>query len=96
MDCNYSFIWDDEKFNKNLIEHNVSFEEAKTVFNDAFAIIEFDDKHSTDTEDRFHIIGLSDNANLLLVCHCYLKNNVVRIISAWKATSEETKRYIGE
>ena len=92
---NYQFTWDEEKNHNNVVEHKISFEEAKTVFNDAFAIVEYDEEHSDDKEDRFHIIGLSDNANLLLVCHCYRENNIVRIISAWKATSEETKRYVG-
>ncbi len=46
-------------------------------------------------EERFHIIGLSDKANLLLVCHCYRDKDIIHIISAWKATPLETQKYLG-
>lgn len=90
------FEWDNEKNLENIKKHGVSFEEAKTVFNDVFAVLSYDEKHSSvDVEERFHIIGLSDKANLLLVCHCYKENDVIRIISAWKATETEKDIYLG-
>ena len=90
------FEWDNDKNLENIKKHGVSFEEAKTVFNDVFAVLSYDEQHSTvDAEERFHIIGLSDKANLLLVCHCYKENDIIRIISAWKATETEKDIYLG-
>lgn len=68
-------------------------EEAMTVFYDEAALVIDDPEHS-ETEDRFIILGLSNRANLLLVCHCYRESDtVIRIISARKATTTETKYY---
>ena len=97
---NYILIMDTIKFewdeNKNLInqkKHKISFEEAQTVFFDMEALIIDDPDHSLD-EDRFIILGLSRKANLLVVCHCYRESDTaVRIISARKATSTESKQY---
>ena len=88
------FEWDEEKNKINIDKHHIDFNEAKTVFNDVFAVVEYDEEHSKN-EERFHIIGLSDKANLLLVCHCYRNKDTIHIISAWKAKSEETKKYLG-
>lgn len=64
-----------------------------TVFYDEAALVIDDPEHS-ETEDRFIILGLSNRANLLLVCHCYRESDtVIRIISARKATTTETKYY---
>jgi len=47
-------------------------------------------------EDRFIAIGLSKNLNLLTVCHCYREDDtVIRIVSARKANTTETKMYGG-
>lgn len=74
-------------------KHKVSFEEAKTVFYDKEAIVIDDPDHSED-EDRFIILGLSRKANLLVVCHCYRESDTtIRIISARRATTTETKQY---
>lgn len=73
--------------------HKISFEEAKTVFYDSNALIIDDPEHSEE-EDRFIILGLSKKTNLLVVCHCYRESDsIIRIISARKATSTETKYY---
>lgn len=54
----------------------------------------FDDPEHSEIEDRFIILGLSSQANILIVCHCYRENdNVIRIISARKATKKEGERY---
>ncbi|MDR1030058.1 MAG: BrnT family toxin [Treponema sp.] len=67
--------------------HNISFEEAKTVF--------YDPDHSKE-EDPFIILGLSKALNLLIVCHCYKeKEEQIRIFSARKATKNEKKQYGG-
>ena len=77
----------------NKRKHKISFEEAKSVFYDENALVLDDPDHSL-TEDRFIILGLSNNANLLVVCHCYRNSDSnIRIISARKATTNERKQY---
>ena len=87
------FEWDDRKAAANLKKHGVGFEEAKSVFVDERGKLIDDPDHSED-EDRFVILGLSSALRLLLVCHCYRREgNVIRIISARKATAKESKVY---
>jgi uncharacterized DUF497 family protein len=89
------FEWDRAKASTNLKKHEVSFEEAQTVFYDEFAVQFFDDENSSE-EDRFLILGMSSEANLLLVCHCERSGgNIIRIISARRATKQESKFYGG-
>lgn len=89
------FEWDSAKATSNIKKHGVSFEEAKSVFFDEFAIQFFDEANS-ENEDRFLMLGLSDEANLLIVCHCVREEgNVIRIISARKATKNESQYYHG-
>ena len=88
-----SFEWDPQKDQINRRKHGVSFEEASTVFQDANALVIDDPEHSEE-EERFIILGFSLRANLLVVCHCYrASESVIRIISARKATKNETKQY---
>ena len=87
------FEWDGRKAAANLKKHGVGFEEAKSVFVDERGKLIDDPDHSED-EDRFVILGLSSALRLLLVCHCYRREgNVIRIISARKATAKESKVY---
>ena len=87
------FEWDENKNRINKSKHKVSFEEAKTVFYDEEALVINDPDHS-ENEERFIILGESSRANLLVVCHCYrISETVIRIISARKATTTETKQY---
>lgn len=88
------FEWDPLKNKANLIKHKVSFEEAKTVFDDKNAVTLFDEAHSLD-EDRFIIIGESADFRELFVCHCYRGEcgEIVRIISARKASESEIQIY---
>ena len=88
-----TFEWDENKNNINKKKHKISFEEAKSVFYDSNALLISDPEHSYD-EERFILLGLSKNLNLLVVCHCYrCSETVIRIISARKATKNETKQY---
>jgi uncharacterized DUF497 family protein len=88
-----SFTWDNSKNQSNLKKHKVSFDEAKSVFYDERSILFHDEDHS-DTEERFILLGMSDNARILIVCHCILENNtIIRIISARKATKTESNYY---
>jgi uncharacterized protein len=90
------FDWDETKNITNIKKHHISFDEAKSAFYDPHARIIDDPEHS-DTEDRFILLGLSQNLNLLVVCHCYRSSDeVIRIISARKATKNESSNYGGE
>ena len=90
---NLSYEWDAHKAAANAKKHGVSFEEAKSVFVDERAKLINDPDHSGD-EDRFVLLGLSGALRLLLVCHCYRGDgNVIRIISARKASAKESKSY---
>lgn len=87
------FEWDDRKAVANAQKYGVSFDEAKSVFVDERAKLIDDPDHSED-EDRFVLLGLCSAIRLLLVCHCYRsESNVIRIISARKATAKESKSY---
>ena len=87
------FEWDENKNTINKKKHNISFEEAKTVFYDEGALLIDDPEHSED-EERFIILGLSTKANLLVVCHCCRDSEtVIRLISARKATTRESQQY---
>lgn len=91
-----TFEWDPAKATGNLRRHGVSFDEAQSVFYDEFAIQFFDEEHSG-SEERFLLLGMSTGARLLLVCHCERDaGNVIRIISARKATKRESTFYGGE
>ena len=86
------FEWDARKAIANLKKHGISFEEAKSVFFDERAKLIDDPDHSED-EDRFILLGLSHSLRIVVVCHCYRDENVIRIISARKATVRELKEY---
>ena len=87
------FEWDPRKALDNLRKHQVSFEEAKTVFLDDDALFIPDDEHSTE-EERFVIMGFSARLRILVVCHCYRQSEeVIRIISARKANRVEHSQY---
>jgi len=90
------FEWDSAKATANARKHGVSFEEAQTVFYDEFAIQFFDEEHSGG-EERFLLLGMSTEAKMLLVCHCERDaGNIIRIISARKATKRESTFYGSE
>ncbi len=91
----YFFDWDENKNATNIIKHGISFEEASSVFLDERALMFDDPEHSEDGEDRFLLLGMSEEANLCLVCHCYRESDsVIRLISARKATKKEGERYV--
>ena len=55
--------------------------------------IMFDDVAHSEEEDRFLLLGMSEDSNVCIVCHCYIEDNVIRIISARKATKKEREAY---
>ncbi len=89
------FEWDPGKDRVNQAKHGVSFEEAQSVFFDENAV-QFYDEHHTEQEDRFIMLGLSIRSRILVVCICERESgNVIRIISARKATRSEREYYSG-
>jgi len=87
------FTWDEKKAKSNLLKHNVSFAEAKTVFEDENARLILDPDHS-EKEERFILLGLSIKSKILTVVHCYRDDEQnVRIISARKSTKAEQIQY---
>lgn len=90
---NIRFEWDENKNKINQKKHGISFLEAQTVFYDEEALV-IDDPDHSEEEERFIILGLSNKANLLMVCHCYrASDTVIRLISARKATKTERSYY---
>lgn len=85
------FEWDASKAAANQKKHTVSFEEAKTVFDNPLAVIFTDEAHSTD-EFREIIIGHSQRNRLLLVAFTE-RDDSIRIISARPATRQEREDY---
>jgi uncharacterized DUF497 family protein len=85
------FEWDIEKAESNLQKHDVSFEEAATVFFDPLSLTIPDPLHSED-ENRFVTTGLSNQQRQLVVAHSE-PDDRIRIISARLATASERKKY---
>jgi uncharacterized DUF497 family protein len=88
------FLWDEAKSQSNLAKHKVSFETARLVFEDPFAISVQD--RIVEGEERWQTLGLVGGAVVLLVVHTYDEadgEGVVRIISARKATRRERMIY---
>jgi len=88
------FEWNADKARRNQRKHRVSFSEALSVFKEVLSITYPDTDHSAE-EDRFLIIGLSSSGNVLVISHTF-RNDVVRIISARKATKKERSFYESE
>ncbi len=87
------FEWNHAKAVANKRKHGVSFEEAQTIFLDESAVLIDDPDHSR-AEERFLLVGLSARLRTLTVSHCYRKaDEVIRIISARKATQKEREAY---
>lgn len=88
-----TFEWNEAKSRANQKKHGISFEEAKSVFFDEYAVQFYDDEHSSE-EDRFIMLGMSNLSRILVVCHCErAEGQVIRIISARKATKKESGYY---
>ena len=88
------FLWDNRKSRVNLAKHRISFETASLVFEDPHSISRFD--RIQDGEERWQTIGVAGGIAVLLVAHADSEDGgeeVVRIISARKATPLERKIY---
>ena len=85
------FEWNEHKAVSNLSKHGVSFEEAKTVFDDPLYVDFYDPKHS-ENENRYLIIGKSNRERLLIVSYAERENSI-RLISARELTRIERETY---
>jgi hypothetical protein len=88
------FEWDEAKAQSNLRKHGVTFERAKFVFEDPYALIEQDRIESD--EQRWQTLGLVEGIIILLVAHTVSEqgeDDIVRIISARRANRQEQQRY---
>lgn len=91
METELQFEWDERKAARNMEKHQVTFDEARTVFDDLMFITFIDDEHSLD-EERYMTIGLSNHGRVLIVAHTD-REGQARIISARKATKREEQYY---
>lgn len=85
------FDWDPVKAADNVANHQVSFEEAQTIFGDPLATTTADPDHSID-EERFLTTGLSIQRRLLIVWHTE-EGDIIRIIGAREVTPHERRTY---
>lgn len=86
--------WDTRKDKANTKKHGVSFDDARTAFYDETAVVFHDPDHSDD-EGKFILLGLSLRTGVIVVCHCFRKNDtVIRIITARRADKQEEKDYL--
>lgn len=87
------FEWDPRKAKENLRKHSVDFADAVIALEDDNALTIED---SDQEELRFKTLGMDPTLNILLVVHCEVKVNRIRIISARKANKGEIKVYYQE
>jgi uncharacterized DUF497 family protein len=87
------FEWDVRKAHSNVAKHGVSFELARTVFDDPFGLVAIDDTHSTPEEEREWRIGESDEGMLVVVFTKRDQGRIYRLISARRANRRERQRY---
>jgi uncharacterized protein len=85
------FEWDPRKAETNLHVHGIRFAEAVTVLEDAFALTREDP--DAVGEQRFVTLGLSDQANLLVVVYAYQEPDIIRMLSAWRANKRQRETY---
>jgi len=84
------FEWDDDKAASNYVRHGVTFDMARAVFQDPFAVDWFDDREAYG-EARYVTIGMVDG-RLLYVAYT-MRDDRIRIISARGAESHERRQY---
>ncbi len=87
------FEWDENKNQLNIRKHGINFRDAAYVFSDPFALNIPDDEHSNN-EERWLLLGQNLNEQVLLVVHTFRCGDVIRIISARKATANEKATYL--
>ena len=86
-----NFVWDSNKAAQNWQDYRVSFSEAVSVFGDPLSLTAPDPDHSLE-EDRYIIVGCSEDDRLLMVAHAD-RGDDIRIISARELTPRERRQY---
>lgn len=88
------FARDEKKASKSYKTHHIHFIDATTIFNDLTRYEEFDESHST-TEERFKTIGTAiiNSVPTIITVVYTVRHDTIRIITAWKSTAEEVKKY---
>ena len=89
------FDWDPEKAAENLAKHGISFDQAIKAFDDPDAIFVEDPGHSEE-ESREKVLGVADEAGIVLVIFTERVGELIRIISAREATKREKRFYAKE
>ena len=89
------FEWDEKKAAANLRKHGVSFDLGALVFDDPFAAILYDSRHSIG-EDRYTALGIPAETSTLLAVAYVLRDPRIRLINARRATSKERRRYMNQ
>jgi uncharacterized protein len=91
-----TYEWNETKAASNELKHGVGFSESSSVFDDPLSVSIPDPEHSTE-EERWMTVGVSAMGRLLVVVHTrsYLdsSNEVIRLISAGRGTSRESRVY---
>jgi uncharacterized DUF497 family protein len=85
------FEWAADKAEANIARHKVSFDEARTVFDDPL-YVDFHDPDHSDDEHRFLVVGESQQGRLLIVSYTE-RGDVTRLISAREVTPSERSAY---
>ncbi|TRU68732.1 MAG: BrnT family toxin [Microcystis viridis Mv_BB_P_19951000_S69] len=85
------FDWDKNKAERNLSKQPVSFEEAKTIFDDSLYVEFYAPDHS-ENEDRYLLVGQSNRGRLLIVSYTE-RGNLIRLTSAREVTKTERETY---
>jgi uncharacterized DUF497 family protein len=88
------FRWDEIKAAGNKRKHGITFDDATRVFEDPYALFEQD--RVVEGEIRWRTLGMAGDATVLFVAHTIREegqNEIVRIISARRATRKEHTRY---
>ena len=88
----YEFEWDPAKAKANKQKHRVSFEDAAWAFDDENGLMMADPDHSGE-EERFLLLAMAKNGELMLVSFCFRRKDRLRLISARKATKNEERIY---
>ncbi len=92
----FIFEWDENKARMNQYKHKISFEEARTLFNDP-CLLTYRDEHHSRTEERCISVGSSSRGRVLLLVHTEREQTenslTIRIISCRKATATERRTY---
>ena len=92
----YRFEWDPVKAERNVHDHNVTFDQAATVFLDPGLLSQLDEEHE-EKEERWVSLGLDRSRRLLVVCHTCReiteRSARIRIFSERKATRHESNDY---